>query len=167
MFFWKKLCSCTYRTLQRICVYMKKNQSPRRLKNHNLICSDNLYIKIIIKFKVWNKNIGWTVVTHAFDPSTWEEEVGRFLSSRPAWSTEWVPGHPELHRETLSQKSKKHQKQTNKKKKPTKQTKKSTDCSSRGLEFKSQQPHGGSQPSVMRSDALFWCVWRQLQYTYI
>jgi hypothetical protein len=41
------------------------------------------------------------------------------------------------------------------------------DCSSRGPEFKSQQPHGGSQPSVMRSDALFWCVWRQLQCTYI
>jgi len=35
---------------------------------------------------------------------------------------------------------------------------KSTDCSSRGPEFKSQQPHGDSQPSVMRSDALFWCV---------
>jgi hypothetical protein len=35
---------------------------------------------------------------------------------------------------------------------------KSTDCSSEGPEFKSQQPHGGSQPSVMRSDALFWCV---------
>jgi len=32
----------------------------------------------------------------------------------------------------------------------------STDCSSGGPEFKSQQPHGGSQPSVMRSDALFW-----------
>jgi hypothetical protein len=32
---------------------------------------------------------------------------------------------------------------------------KSTD---RGPEFKSQQPHGGSHPSVMRSDALFWCV---------
>jgi hypothetical protein len=31
---------------------------------------------------------------------------------------------------------------------------KSTDCSSEGLEFKSQQPHGGSQPSVMGSDAL-------------
>ena len=30
-------------------------------------------------------------------------------------------------------------------------------CSSRGPEFNSQQPHGGSQPSVMRSDALF-CV---------
>jgi hypothetical protein len=31
-------------------------------------------------------------------------------------------------------------------------------CSSKGPEFKSQQPHGGSQPSVTRSDALFWCV---------
>ncbi|XP_063127090.1 endoplasmic reticulum resident protein 29 isoform X1 [Rattus norvegicus] len=35
---------------------------------------------------------------------------------------------------------------------------KRTDCSSRGPEFKSQQPHGGSQPSVMRSDALFCCI---------
>jgi hypothetical protein len=35
---------------------------------------------------------------------------------------------------------------------------KSTDYSSIGPEFKSQQPHGGSQPPVMRSDALFWCV---------
>jgi hypothetical protein len=33
-----------------------------------------------------------------------------------------------------------------------------TDCSSRGPEFNSQQPHGSSQPSVMGSDALFWCV---------
>jgi hypothetical protein len=29
---------------------------------------------------------------------------------------------------------------------------KSTDCSSEGPEFKSQQSHGGSQPSLMRSD---------------
>jgi hypothetical protein len=35
---------------------------------------------------------------------------------------------------------------------------KSTDCSSKGPEFKSQQPHGGSQPSITRSDALFWSV---------
>ena len=40
---------------------------------------------------------------------------------------------------------------------------KSTDCSSGSPEFKSQQTHGGSQPSVMRSDALFWGVWQQLQ----
>jgi hypothetical protein len=32
---------------------------------------------------------------------------------------------------------------------------KSTDCSFKGPEFKSQQPHGGSGPSVMRSDAFF------------
>jgi hypothetical protein len=42
------------------------------------------------------------VVVHAFNPSTWEAEAGEFLSSRPAWSTEWVPGQPGLHRETLS-----------------------------------------------------------------
>jgi hypothetical protein len=32
------------------------------------------------------------------------------------------------------------------------------DCSTRGPEFSSQQPHGGSQPPVMGSDAHFWCA---------
>jgi hypothetical protein len=41
------------------------------------------------------------------NPSTWKAEAGRFLSSRPAWSTESVPGQPGLHRETLSQKQNK------------------------------------------------------------
>jgi hypothetical protein len=44
---------------------------------------------------------------------------------------------------------------------------KSTDCSSRGPEIKSQRPHGGSQPSLMRSDALFQCVWREWHCTHI
>jgi hypothetical protein len=44
---------------------------------------------------------------------------------------------------------------------------KSTDCSSRGPEFNSQQPHGGSQPTVMGSDVLFRYVWRQLQFTHL
>jgi hypothetical protein len=35
---------------------------------------------------------------------------------------------------------------------------KNTDCSSEGPEFNSQQPHGGSQPPIMRSDTHFWCV---------
>jgi hypothetical protein len=35
---------------------------------------------------------------------------------------------------------------------------KSTDDSSSDSQFNSQQPHGGSQPSVMGSDALFWCL---------
>jgi hypothetical protein len=56
------------------------------------------------------------VVAHTFNPSTREAEAGGFLSSRPAWSTKWVPGQPGLHRETLSQKQK--QKQNNKKESP-------------------------------------------------
>ena len=35
---------------------------------------------------------------------------------------------------------------------------KSIDYSSKGPEFNSQQSHGGSQPSVMEYDALFWYV---------
>jgi hypothetical protein len=49
------------------------------------------------------------MVAHVFNPSIWEAEAGGFLSSRPTWSTKWVPGQPGLHRETLSRK-----KQTNK-----------------------------------------------------
>jgi hypothetical protein len=55
------------------------------------------------------------VVVDAFNTNTREAEAGGFLSSRPAWSTEWVPGQPGLHRETLSQKNQK--KKTKKKKK--------------------------------------------------
>ena len=43
------------------------------------------------------------LVAHSFNPSTREAEAGGFPSSRPAWSTMWVPGQPELYRETLSQ----------------------------------------------------------------
>jgi hypothetical protein len=35
---------------------------------------------------------------------------------------------------------------------------KSTSCSYSHPEFHSQQPHGGSQPPLMGSNALFWCV---------
>jgi hypothetical protein len=35
---------------------------------------------------------------------------------------------------------------------------KSTDCSSRGCKFNSQQPPGGSQPFLMGFDALFSCI---------
>ncbi|CAO2586191.1 hypothetical protein LEMLEM_LOCUS3901, partial [Lemmus lemmus] len=40
----------------------------------------------------------------AFNPRTQEAETEAWLSSQPAWSTERVPGQPEQHRETLSQK---------------------------------------------------------------
>jgi hypothetical protein len=51
----------------------------------------------------------WAVVANAFNPSTWEAEAGGFLSSRSAWSTEWVPEQPGLHRDTLSRKTKNKQ----------------------------------------------------------
>jgi hypothetical protein len=58
-------------------------------------------------FSSWIKDAySWAVMAHTFDPSTWEAKAGRFLSLRPAWSTEWVPGQPGLHRETLSWKTK-------------------------------------------------------------
>jgi hypothetical protein len=44
---------------------------------------------------------------------------------------------------------------------------KSTDCSSRGPEFKSQQPYGGSQPSVTRPDSLLWCLKTATVYLHI
>jgi hypothetical protein len=45
------------------------------------------------------------VVAHTFNSCIWEAEAGMrvFVSSRPAWSTKWVPREPQLlHRETLS-----------------------------------------------------------------
>ena len=51
------------------------------------------------------------VVAYVFNPSTWEAEAGESLSSRPAWSTQWVPGEPGLHKETQSQKAKQNNKE--------------------------------------------------------
>ena len=57
----------------------------------------------------------WPLVTHSLTLAfTWacmhtsplEAKEGGSLSSRPAWSTEQVPGKPGLHRESLSQKQK-------------------------------------------------------------
>jgi hypothetical protein len=50
------------------------------------------------------------VVVHPFNPSIWEAEGGGFLSSRPAWSTEWVPRQAGLYRKTLSWKPKEEKK---------------------------------------------------------
>jgi hypothetical protein len=52
------------------------------------VCCVNVYTQIFLI----NSYISWAVVAHAFNPSTWEAEAeakaGRFLSSRPTWSTE-------------------------------------------------------------------------------
>jgi hypothetical protein len=47
---------------------------------------------------------------HAFSPSAQEAEAGEPLDLRTAWSTDQVPGQPELQRETLSQKPNKQTK---------------------------------------------------------
>jgi hypothetical protein len=43
---------------------------------------------------------------------------------------------------------------------------KRADCSSKGPEINFQKSHGGSQPSVIGSDALFWCVWTATGYSH-
>jgi hypothetical protein len=45
------------------------------------------YGSFVCKSVVLKNNPKPGVVAHAFDPSSLEAEVGRFLSSRPAWST--------------------------------------------------------------------------------
>ena len=50
---------------------------------------------------------------HAFNPNTQEAETGlNSVSLKPAWSTEQLPGQPELHGETLSQKTQERQKES-------------------------------------------------------
>jgi hypothetical protein len=62
------------------------------------------------------------VVAHAFNPSTREAEAGRFLSSRPAWSTKFQDSQSYTEKPCL-EKQKTNNKQTNKQTK-TKQNKK-------------------------------------------
>jgi hypothetical protein len=33
---------------------------------------------------IYEDSLGWAVVAHTFNPSTWKAEAGGFLSSRPA-----------------------------------------------------------------------------------
>jgi hypothetical protein len=53
------------------------------------------------------------MVMQAFNPSNQKAEAGRFFSSGSIWSKVWVPEHPGIYLETLSQKNKTN-KQTNK-----------------------------------------------------
>jgi hypothetical protein len=84
-------CSCQWEEP----LYSILEHQARSLSGHGLI-----------DFKEIKTNKSRAVVARAFNPSTWEAEAGRFLSSRPAWSTEWVPGQPGLYRENLSQTNK-------------------------------------------------------------
>jgi hypothetical protein len=63
--------------------------------------SSELYISALSKLN-GNKS---HMVAHTFHPSTQEAEAGGSLSSRSAWSTEWVLGQPGQHRATMSWKT--------------------------------------------------------------
>jgi hypothetical protein len=60
--------------------------SFRYLLSHFLLLADKPRKGTEATFK--NSIRSRAVVAHAFNPSTWEAEAVRFLSLRPAWSTE-------------------------------------------------------------------------------
>jgi hypothetical protein len=64
------------------------------------------------------------VVVHAFNPSTWEAEAGRFLSSRPAWSTKVSSRTAKATQRNPVSKNKKTKKQKKNQKKKKKKKKK-------------------------------------------
>jgi hypothetical protein len=51
------------------------------------------------------------VVAHAFNPSTREAEAGGFLSSRPAWSTEFQNSQGYTEKPCLKKKKKKKERE--------------------------------------------------------
>jgi hypothetical protein len=93
------------------------------------------------------------VLAHIFNPRTEETEADKSLSSRQSWFTKLIPG--QVRQGYLVRSCLKNKKQGAGE---MAQQVRAPDCSSEGPEFKSQQPHGGSQPSIARSNSLFWCV---------
>ena len=85
---------------RRICKFCRMSQKAGDTKELRVVTAQKLTAGL-------RPRKSQAVVVHAFKPSTWEAEEGGFLSSTPAWSTEWVPGQPGLYRETLSQKNQK------------------------------------------------------------
>jgi hypothetical protein len=67
-----------------VIIYIDGDCQKKRLTEKNQVFDENLTF-LIFFFKY---SFCRAVVAHAFNPSTWEAEAGRFLSSGPAWSTE-------------------------------------------------------------------------------
>ena len=58
-------------------------------------CGSHIDVRKSVQDPCRNSKLSQVVVVRAFYPSTWEAETGEsLLSSRPAWSTEPVPGQP-------------------------------------------------------------------------
>jgi hypothetical protein len=102
------------------------------------------------------------VVVHAFNPSTWEAEseaeaeaeAGGFLSSRPAWSTKWVPVQPGLQRNPVSKNQKPNK--TKQKNNPKKQT--TTPPKKKSLKKKKKKRTGGVGAPVSMDVSVCKCL---------
>jgi hypothetical protein len=81
-------------------------QAGLKLKRSSCFCLPSAGVKSV--------SLQPGVVTHTFNPSTREAEAGGFLSSRPAWSTKWVPGQPGLQRNPVSRNQKRKKKKKRK-----------------------------------------------------
>jgi hypothetical protein len=68
------------------------------------------FYKIIFHL-VLKIHLSQAVVVHAFNPSTREAEAGGFLSSRPAWSTEFQDSHVYAEKFCLKKQKKKKKKE--------------------------------------------------------
>ena len=66
------------------CLLTMAHMATQKKKNKK---KKNKYFKTWKKKKKKKLKKGRAVVAHAFSPRTWEAEAGRFLNSRPAWST--------------------------------------------------------------------------------
>ena len=93
-----------------------------------------------------SRTINLSVVANAFNPSTQEAEAGGFLSSRPAWSTEFQDSQGYTEKPCLEKTKQKAQNWSRRDGSAVK----SSSCSSRGSGFDSQHPHNGSQSSITR-----------------
>jgi hypothetical protein len=99
------------------------------------------------------------VVAPSFNPSTWGGR-GRRISEFQASLVYKVSSRTAraIQRNPVSKKQLKKKKIEMTRAGEMAQWVRASNCSSEGVEFKSQQPHGGSQPSVRRSNTLFWSV---------
>ena len=86
----------------------------KKLQIHSKITYYKIKANQTQESELTKKHHSRAAVAHTFNPCTREAEADGFLSSRPAWSTEWVPGQPGLHRESLSQKKQKQKQKTKK-----------------------------------------------------
>jgi hypothetical protein len=87
-------------------------------------------------------------VAHGFNPSTWDVEAGRFLSSRPAWSTKVSSRTSRAtQRNPVSKKKKK--------KKERKKTAGSMKCGQRRPEDNLRRPLGKLVTLFLRQDLFF------------